>query len=149
MESSSLRVDESSVSSWDQTTDVLIIGGGCAGACAALAAAEQGAEVRIVERAGGAGGTSALSGGILYLGGGTPIRGEDGGMPIGGGAAAGERRAAMCKVETAARSHLALTPCEQERSRRERRRGGCAATLGTVLGDRRAPRAGGECIGRK
>lgn len=74
MESSSLRVDESSVSSWDQTTDVLIIGGGCAGACAALAAAEQGAEVRIVERAGGAGGTSALSGGILYLGGGTPIQ---------------------------------------------------------------------------
>lgn len=68
------RIDESEAPAWDATCDVLVVGGGCAGASAALGAAEHGAEIRIVERAGGAGGTSAMSGGIVYLGGGTPIQ---------------------------------------------------------------------------
>ena len=62
------------VASWHRETDVLVIGLGCAGACAALGAAEAGAGVLVLERASGGGGTSALSGGVLYLGGGTPIQ---------------------------------------------------------------------------
>ena len=56
------------------TADVVVVGLGCAGACAALEAAEAGAEVLVLEAAPTAGGTSAMSGGIIYLGGGTPIQ---------------------------------------------------------------------------
>ncbi|WP_216205864.1 FAD-binding protein [Amycolatopsis aidingensis] len=51
-------------------TDVLVIGFGAAGACAAIEAAEAGAEVLVVDRFAG-GGASALSGGVVYAGGGT------------------------------------------------------------------------------
>ncbi|MGW5718815.1 FAD-binding protein [Amycolatopsis sp. NPDC003865] len=50
--------------------DVVIVGFGAAGACAALEAADAGAEVVIVERFAG-GGASAVSGGVVYAGGGT------------------------------------------------------------------------------
>ncbi len=50
--------------------DVIVVGFGAAGACTAIAAAERGARVLIVDRALG-GGASALSGGIIYAGGGT------------------------------------------------------------------------------
>jgi 3-oxo-5alpha-steroid 4-dehydrogenase len=56
---------------WDRTVDVLVVGLGAAGAAAAITAAEAGAEVLVLERTGQGGGTSATSGGILYLGGGT------------------------------------------------------------------------------
>jgi succinate dehydrogenase/fumarate reductase flavoprotein subunit len=45
-----------------------------AGACAALEAARAGADVLIVERFSGCGGTSAVAGGHFYLGGGTPVQ---------------------------------------------------------------------------
>ncbi|MGW4772356.1 FAD-dependent oxidoreductase [Nocardia sp. NPDC004278] len=64
----------SEVKSYDIETDVLIVGYGCAGACAAYEAATAGAEVLVVDRAGGPGGASAMSGGEIYLGGGTPIQ---------------------------------------------------------------------------
>jgi 3-oxo-5alpha-steroid 4-dehydrogenase len=54
--------------------DVVVVGCGAAGACAALEAASAGAEVLVLERASGPGGTSALSGGELYLGGGTALQ---------------------------------------------------------------------------
>lgn len=59
------------VTTWHRQADVVVVGSGIAGTCAAIEAAEAGAEVLVVERAGAGGGTSAASGGILYLGGGT------------------------------------------------------------------------------
>ena len=53
-------------------SDVVIVGLGGAGACAAIAAAEAGADVLVIERTSGGGGSTAMSGGFLYLGGGTP-----------------------------------------------------------------------------
>ena len=53
------------------TSDVVVVGLGVAGCCAALGAREAGAEVMALECAGATGGTSAMSGGVLYLGGGT------------------------------------------------------------------------------
>ena len=62
------------IQSWDDQVDVLVVGLGCAGAAAALEAARCGAETLVLERAGGGGGTSAMSGGVLYLGGGTALQ---------------------------------------------------------------------------
>ncbi|WP_330275030.1 FAD-binding protein [Lentzea sp. NBC_00516] len=52
------------------TADVVVIGFGAAGACAAIEAAEAGASVVVLDRFGG-GGATALSGGVVYAGGGT------------------------------------------------------------------------------
>lgn len=51
-------------------TDILVVGYGAAGACAALEAAETGSKVIIIDRFAG-GGATALSGGVVYAGGGT------------------------------------------------------------------------------
>jgi 3-oxo-5alpha-steroid 4-dehydrogenase len=56
---------------WDVEADVVVVGFGAAGACAALEAAAAGAEVIVLDRFGG-GGATALSGGVVYAGGGTP-----------------------------------------------------------------------------
>jgi len=64
----------SEVSSWDDEADVLVVGYGCAGASAAWEAATAGSDVLVLERASGPGGTSALSGGEIYLGGGTTVQ---------------------------------------------------------------------------
>ncbi|HUA94256.1 MAG TPA: FAD-dependent oxidoreductase, partial [Acidimicrobiales bacterium] len=63
-----------SVRRFDDAADVVVLGCGCAGAAAALGAAEVGAEVLVLERAGGPGGSASLSGGWIYLGGGTPVQ---------------------------------------------------------------------------
>ena len=55
---------------WDLEADVVVIGFGAAGACAALEAAAGGADVLVLDRFGG-GGATELSGGIVYAGGGT------------------------------------------------------------------------------
>jgi 3-oxo-5alpha-steroid 4-dehydrogenase len=62
------------VDSFDAETDVFVAGFGAAGSCIAHAAREAGAEVLVAERASGAGGAAALSEGIVYLGGGTPVQ---------------------------------------------------------------------------
>lgn len=59
---------------FDHECDVLVLGFGCAGAAAAFEAASAGADVIVLERASGPGGSSAQSGGELYLGGGTEIQ---------------------------------------------------------------------------
>ncbi|HCT81640.1 MAG TPA: FAD-binding protein [Micromonosporaceae bacterium] len=50
--------------------DVVVVGFGAAGACAALEAAAAGADVLVLDRFSG-GGATALSGGVVYAGGGT------------------------------------------------------------------------------
>uniref|UniRef100_A0AAU3H221 FAD-dependent oxidoreductase n=1 Tax=Streptomyces sp. NBC_01401 TaxID=2903854 RepID=A0AAU3H221_9ACTN len=67
-------VPAASIDRYDAETDVLVVGFGCAGAAAAYEAASAGADVLVLERAGGPGGSSALSGGELYLGGGTAVQ---------------------------------------------------------------------------
>lgn len=67
-------LDPNELQSWDHEVDVVVVGLGCAGACAAVEAAEAGAEVLAIEAAAMAGGTSAMSGGIIYMGGGTPVQ---------------------------------------------------------------------------
>lgn len=62
------------VASYDIETDVLVVGYGAAGASAAFEAAHAGAQVLVLDRAGGPGGASAMSGGEIYLGGGTPVQ---------------------------------------------------------------------------
>lgn len=64
------------VAQFDFEADAIVIGFGAAGACAAIEAARAGAKVLLFEVASGSGGTSALSGGEIYLGGGggTPIQ---------------------------------------------------------------------------
>ena len=66
--------DAGAVPRWDLEADVVVVGFGCSGACAAIAACETGADVLVLERASGGGGTSAMSGGLIYLGGGTPVQ---------------------------------------------------------------------------
>jgi 3-oxo-5alpha-steroid 4-dehydrogenase len=67
-------IDVSSVGDWDATTDVVIVGCGAAGASAAIEARAGGATVTIFEREPTGGGSTALSGGHIYLGGGTPVQ---------------------------------------------------------------------------
>jgi 3-oxo-5alpha-steroid 4-dehydrogenase len=59
---------------FDDEVDVLVLGLGAAGAAAAIEARASGAETLVLERASGGGGTSAMSGGVLYLGGGTKLQ---------------------------------------------------------------------------
>ena len=59
---------------FEREVDVVVVGLGAAGTSAAIAAADAGASVVALERQSAAGGTSAMSGGLLYLGGGTPLQ---------------------------------------------------------------------------
>ena len=68
------------VGEWHFESDVVVVGYGAAGASAAIGAANAGAEVTLFEVASGSGGTSAMAGGDIYLGGngGTPAQRENG-----------------------------------------------------------------------
>ena len=59
---------------FDETTDVVVVGLGIAGTSAVMGARQAGAAVLAIERSGGPGGTSAHSGGLIYLGGGTALQ---------------------------------------------------------------------------
>lgn len=67
-------VNAREVSSWSDDVDVVVIGFGIAGGCAAVSAAAEGARVLVLERAAAAGGTTAMAGGHFYLGGGTAVQ---------------------------------------------------------------------------
>lgn len=53
--------------SWDEETDVVVLGSGAAGLTAALAAGVEGAAVELFEKAPTVGGTSAVSGGLAWI----------------------------------------------------------------------------------
>ena len=80
---SSMNADESlsitpmsynSVRDWHREADVIVVGFGGAGSCAAIEAHDHGAEVLILEAASTFGGTTALSDCQVYLGGGTRVQ---------------------------------------------------------------------------
>ncbi|MDH0301701.1 MULTISPECIES: FAD-binding protein [unclassified Pseudomonas] len=72
-----LRVDSAEQVRWQQQADLVVVGFGGAGACAAIEAASHGLEVLVLERFAG-GGATALSGGVVYAGGGTPQQAQAG-----------------------------------------------------------------------
>ncbi|WP_374482387.1 FAD-dependent oxidoreductase [Zoogloea sp.] len=72
------RVED--VPAWNIETDVLVVGFGAAGSCAAIEARRAGARVCVLEVASAGGGSAALSGGEVYVGGsgGTSIQRANG-----------------------------------------------------------------------
>ncbi|MDR3659678.1 MAG: FAD-binding protein [Mycobacterium sp.] len=67
-------VDAADVAEWSDEADVVVIGFGIAGGCAAVSAAAAGAKVLVLEKAAAAGGTTSMAGGHFYLGGGTAVQ---------------------------------------------------------------------------
>lgn len=59
---------------FEREVDVVVVGLGMAGASVALEANAAGVDVLVLERSGAGGGASALSGGLVYMGGGTPVQ---------------------------------------------------------------------------
>ncbi|MCP1418085.1 3-oxo-5alpha-steroid 4-dehydrogenase [Pseudomonas laurylsulfativorans] len=72
-----LRVNSADQLPWDERCDLLIVGFGGAGACAAIEASTRGLSVLALDRFAG-GGATALSGGVVYAGGGTPYQRQAG-----------------------------------------------------------------------
>ena len=54
-------------SEWDRVVDVVVVGSGVAGCSAAVAAASRGSSVVVLEKTAFAGGTTAKSGGVLWI----------------------------------------------------------------------------------
>jgi 3-oxo-5alpha-steroid 4-dehydrogenase len=67
-------VEAKDVEAFGDDADVVIVGLGCAGVCAAIEAREAGAEVLVLERASGGGGVTSMAAGHVYLGGGTRVQ---------------------------------------------------------------------------
>src|SRR3954452_5689431 len=67
-------VNAADVSEWSHEVDVLVVGFGMGGGCAAVEAATNGADVLVLERAAVPGGTTVMAGGHFYLGGGTVVQ---------------------------------------------------------------------------
>ena len=73
-----LTINSADDCNWDDSCDLLVLGGGVAGASAALKGAEIGGmDIILADRFSG-GGTTALSGGVVYAGGGTSAQQECG-----------------------------------------------------------------------
>lgn len=72
--SSVLPARAGDITGWDLEADVVVTGYGIAGVAAAIEAGRAGADVLILERTSSWGGAAALSGGWIYLGGGTPLQ---------------------------------------------------------------------------
>ncbi|RYG44176.1 FAD-dependent oxidoreductase, partial [bacterium] len=71
-------LDNPDAAAWDESCDVLVVGIGMAGVCTALGAAEDPTLQVIAIDRGEGGGASKLSGGVVYMGGGTKAQREAG-----------------------------------------------------------------------
>ncbi|RLQ21969.1 FAD-dependent oxidoreductase [Seongchinamella sediminis] len=69
-----LALPRSNVPGWDGQVDVLVAGSGAAGTCTAIEARRGGASVCLLEALAVPGGSSILSGGVVYAGGGTSLQ---------------------------------------------------------------------------
>lgn len=69
-----LLLDAAAVDGWAATADVVIVGFGMAGACAAIEARAAGASVIVIERTSGCTGSTSAAAGHFYLGGGTAVQ---------------------------------------------------------------------------
>ena len=67
-------IEKSIVSAWTREVDVLVVGMGAAGSASSITAREAGAEVLVLDRASGPGGTTASAAGHVYMGGGTRVQ---------------------------------------------------------------------------
>ncbi len=67
-------IPPSAVPAWDHVADVVVVGHGGAGASAAIEAARAGVDTLVLERQTRGGGTTALSTGVVYFGGGTRVQ---------------------------------------------------------------------------
>jgi hypothetical protein len=65
-------------SRWDRVADVVVVGAGASGLCAAIMARDQGASVLVVEQNHDIGGHAMVSGGRVPLGGGTSLQNKHG-----------------------------------------------------------------------
>ena len=72
-----LCVDSDADVTWDKAADLVVVGYGGAGVCAALQARELGLSVIAIDRFAG-GGATRINGGVFYGGGGTPAQKEAG-----------------------------------------------------------------------
>ena len=63
---------------WDRTVDVIVIGAGCSGLCAANAARDEGVEVMLVEHHFDIGGIAIMSGGDIRIAGGNRLQQAEG-----------------------------------------------------------------------
>ena len=70
-------MDDPASTRWDEETDVVVVGFGGAGACAAIEAADNDVRVMVIDRFTG-GGATVESGGVFYAGGGTSHQREAG-----------------------------------------------------------------------
>jgi succinate dehydrogenase/fumarate reductase flavoprotein subunit len=71
-------IPQASVTDWHDETDVLVVGFGAAGSCAAIEARDEAADVLVLERASGVSGTTCAATGHFYLGGGTRVQKANG-----------------------------------------------------------------------
>ena len=69
-----LVMNATAVPAWDHVADVVIVGCGMAGVCAAIEARGTGASVIAIERSSGCTGTTSAAAGHFYLGGGTAVQ---------------------------------------------------------------------------
>ena len=74
MTAEQLIIEASDVPQWTHTADVVIVGFGMAGACAAIEASQAGASVIVIERTSGGTGSTSAAAGHFYLGGGTAVQ---------------------------------------------------------------------------
>lgn len=69
-----LTVDAGKVATWSAEADLVVVGYGIAGVCAAIEARKAGARVIVLERTSGCTGSTSVASGQFYLGGGTAVQ---------------------------------------------------------------------------